>query len=439
MDYPDKVEIPTENQKYQFKHLLLPEGLIQSPESQHLAETLDYLLKGVHLLNTLANRSCQNPLETTDLKTVIDDRGKQLEEQLSVLKYLGGAISNLPGLSDLMLSDENINKVIQNEEEKELARLHKLAAESKERSARETIDQIAVDLDDEAAEVLEVKNTADLQSMMAMLEYSIRHDLNSPLTVIRGTIELLLKAGKNSNHPRSQALPENINNGYQKLLRYTDEDIPKLLKDLFPHQEIPIEIILQSLSKDLLSDLETEGTKVRLNPIPEAVKGVSINYAQHLLKPLLRNISHNIAKAYLLKYEAAVAQAQAENSEPQFELETVNISFQRLQDELKDNRYQIPLEKLRQFSKDEYLLMVIEDNAIGFPDILLSKGFQNGLSIFYDLGEATGSTEVTGTGKGMYGQQEILSKYGGGFILQNRTDTQGARLIVALPIHNKAM
>lgn len=417
-----------ENQPNKFRYLHLAEGLTLTPEAYRQAGMIDHLLHGGQILRLIALLHHQHPIPP-DVQTILL-RLPQIEHNDKIISETSNAMAGLPHLFSVVPQNTA-------EESQEIL--------EQEFQACQELDRIWNDLQPDNQELIqqidppkiEVTDLLQLQSIAVMLQYSFRHDVSNRVSALKGYLQLLARSIKSGSLTPESATKgiANIGSSVQKLEKYLDQDVPELLRDLFPHEKIPLETVIQEAKINMLSSLNAEGIQLQIaSPEP----GLAVDYSQTWLKPLLENIVSDQIKSYQLKVETAATPNQGD-ADLHPEAQVVQLHFAKLTDALQDHRYPIEAEQLAQFPPDisleDYILIVFEDNGNGIKDEKhFFYGFSEDLSEFRD----SGSSKVSGTGFGMAGLQKILEKYGGKFIFHNRTDTRGARLILALPKYDPA-
>ncbi|MEA3353756.1 MAG: PAS domain-containing sensor histidine kinase [Campylobacterota bacterium] len=101
----------------------------------------------------------------------------------------------------------------------------------------------------------------------------------------------------------------------------------------------------------------------------------------------------------------------------------INI-INNAKDALKDNYTQEPWVKLDMINNEDYLQIIIEDNAGGIPDSVMPKIFDEYF---------TTKDETIGTGLGLYMSYKIIVESLKGKLYVHNTD-QGAKFIIELPL-----
>ncbi len=267
---------------------------------------------------------------------------------------------------------------------------------------------------------LTIKDPDDLYLAIDKLTNMVHHDLGNPLVGLANIDFMKSDSQNGTTTPETDA--ENIHllrESMDSLNIYLNETTPLILREKFFKEEVSTEYLAAAFKANLRRDLEKQGIVLEVEELDDYLNNLDIDYARFILKPLIKNLASNALKAFALKKGYSLQTGESNQ---------VTVRFTKLED---DDQI-IPEDQKQVLNPGrKYLLIIVEDNAIGFDDDHLKNGYQRGHSGFKD----SSNQIVSGTGRGMSAHQRYIEEgYGGAVFLQNRTDTVGARQIIALPI-----
>lgn len=293
----------------------------------------------------------------------------------------------------------------------------------------------AEDMADESHELMEEeramveRGVEGLYLLAGRIAGTVDHDLGLAIAGFSGWLQMC-RRGDISKMILSPSIHQ-VDLSLSGLCEYVIQVIPDFLKDRISHQQIGVPSLSAAFRKYLSAELASCACEVQVAKSDPAVERLFVDYGRVLLKPLITNIGVNIRKALSEKRVRMVRGRGADGCPRQDE---VSVEFVRAEDFRDENGQPVGLPEAQRAKLrpgGEYLFIIIRDTGIGFevPEIL-KYGFSDGVSGFRDRSQ---SGEVSGTGRGMAGQQGILEEhFGGTFICLNRADVRGACLVIAL-------
>ncbi len=362
---------PVETRSYQYLSIQNAETL--SPEFERMADTVNSMLEAVETIGIWAHTSSQTSPAT-------------LVQEEPIIRAICHQIREIRKQPDL--------------EESKLA-LHELVKPILSRR------QASPD----GTRVL-ISSQEDLERILERFSTMLEHDLNNKVAKT-GILQIF---GSPAKLERFDVFKPTVVTAMGDLKDYIYYSIPRYLEN-YPYDTMTTLGLHTVFQKHLSAELVNLNIDVIAEDLEIGLKQKTVDYAIPTAIALAQNIGLNAKKAFDIKKERE-AQGQGEPEQAGSKNQVI-LGFKQY---------------VNPDDGKEYLLIQIQDNAIGFPQELLAHGFQKGVSGFRDIG----SSVVSGTGRGMAAHQEELKQYGGRMILQNSIDAQGnttgAIITIALPI-----
>lgn len=255
------------------------------------------------------------------------------------------------------------------------------SAQEKMEAQRKKMRDLEESIDQQKSQAQRLEKMAD----MGQLTSGVTHDLNNPLTVIFGTVKLLL------------------------------EDLPS-----YPQIKPDLERILRSteLCKTIVSNLLSFARNQSLEQTPCQVHDV-LDASISLYESTLNRKGIKVERKFseeLPDIQASVSQLQRVFLNLMANAKSVLTSGGKIF--IRTERVSSP-----QKGGPDWIQITVEDTGPGIPESVLANIFKP-----FNSTKAPGE----GTGLGLYLAKEIVSQHGGLLRAQNRPEG-GARFVIALP------
>ncbi|MFO7862851.1 MAG: ATP-binding protein [Salinivirgaceae bacterium] len=216
----------------------------------------------------------------------------------------------------------------------------------------------------------------------------VSHDLRSPFSSILGLSELLKNAADELDREKIQRLASSIHDSGKSTFRLLENLLDWSRAQSGRIEFTPVDELLQFIVDEAISQLSRVAKAKQISLMAHIEEGIVVNADLNMLNAVFRNLISNSVKFTEVGGEVTVKATK----------------------------------------KDNKVLVEVQDNGIGMPQITVDKLFQ-----IEEKVSRMGTNNESGTGLGLLLCKEFVEKHGGHIWVES-TEGQGSRFLFTLPL-----